>query len=85
MEKKVAVKKEVVRSKEAQAVIDVLKANPDKAMTLAEISAEAGMELVTGHLSSGRASGLIASVGEKEVTETVTVTKSVKTYQYIGK
>lgn len=81
MDKKV---KEVVRSKEAQAVIDVLKAHKGESLTLAEISAEAGMDLKTGHLSSGRSANLIQASGEKEVTETVTVKKSVKTYTYIG-
>lgn len=77
-------KKEVVRSVEAQKVIDVLKNHKGEALTLAEISQEAGMELMTGHLSSGRSAGLIKSVGEKEITETVSVKKTVKTYQYIG-
>lgn len=76
--------KPVVRSKEAQAVIDVLKAHKGEALTLAQISAEAGMDLKTGHLSSGRSAGLIAAAGEVEVTETVKVTKSVKTYSYVG-
>lgn len=77
-------KKEVVRSVEAQKVIDVLKAHKGEALTLAEISAEAGMELKTGHLSSGRSAGLIATAGEKEITETVSVKKTVKTYTYKG-
>ena len=77
-------KKEVVRSKEAQAVIDVLKAHKGESLTLAEISKEAGIDLKTGHLSSGRTAGLIAADGEKEITETVSVKKSVKTYTYVG-
>ena len=41
------------------------------------------MEFKTGHLSSGRADGLIEACGEKEIE--VSVKKSVKTYRYIGK
>ncbi len=84
MANKEKVVKPIVRSVEAQAVIDVLKKNKGKDMTLAEISAEAGMDLKTGHLSSGRASNLIATSGEREVVETVSVKKSVKTYTYTG-
>lgn len=75
-------KKEVVRSVEAEAIIKTLKESAEP-MTLAEISEVAGMELKTGHLSSGRAAGLIEAAGEKEVF--VYVKKAVKTYRYIGK
>ena len=74
-------KKEVVRSAEANAIINTLKESGES-MTLAELSAATGLDLKTGHLSSGRAAGLIASDGEKEVE--VLVKKSVKTYRYIG-
>lgn len=73
--------KEKVRSKEAQLLIDTLKENGGS-LTLAEASAIAGVEFKTGHLSSGRADGLIAADGEKEII--VSVKKSVKTYKYIG-
>ena len=75
-------KKEVVRSAEAEAIINTLKESGES-MTLAEISAVTGMDLKTGHLSSGRAAGLIEADGEKEIE--VLVKKSVKTYRYIGK
>ncbi|NCB45694.1 hypothetical protein EOM81_01640 [bacterium] len=74
--------KEKVRSKEAQLLIDTLKANGGS-LTLAEASDIAGVEFKTGHLSSGRADNLIEADGEKEID--VTVKKSVKTYKYIGK
>lgn len=74
-------KKEVVRSVEAEAIIKALK-DSGESMTLAELSAVTGLDLKTGHLSSGRSAGLIASDGEKEVE--VLVRKSVKTYRYIG-
>lgn len=75
-------KKEVVRSVEAEAIVNTLKESGES-MTLAEISAVTGMDLKTGHLSSGRAAGLIVADGEKEIE--VLVKKSVKTYRYIGK
>ena len=75
-------KKEVVRSAEANAIINALK-DSGESMTLAELSAVTGLDLKTGNLSSGRAAGLIASDGEKEVE--VLVKRSVKTYRYIGK
>jgi len=75
-------KKEVVRSVEAEAIVNTLKESGES-MTLAEISAVTGMDLKTGHLSSGRAAGLIEADGEKEIE--VLVKKSVKTYRYIGK
>lgn len=74
-------KKEVVRSAEATAIIETLKATGES-MTLAELSAATGLELKTGHLSSGRSAGLIVADGEKEIE--VLVKKSVKTYKYIG-
>ena len=74
-------KKEVVRSVEANAIINALK-DSGESMTLAELSAVTGLDLKTGHLSSGRSAGLIASDGEKEIE--VLVKKSVKTYRYIG-
>ena len=74
-------KKEVVRSVEAEAIIRALK-DSGESMTLAELSAVTGLDLKTGNLSSGRAAGLIASDGEKEVE--VLVKRSVKTYRYIG-
>lgn len=74
-------KKEIVRSVEAEAIVNTLKESGES-MTLAEISAVAGMDLKTGHLSSGRAAGLIEADGEKEIE--VLVKKSVKTYRYIG-
>ena len=74
--------KEKTRTKEAQLLIDTLKASRES-LTLAEASKIAGVEFKTGHLSSGRADGLITADGEKEVS--ATVTKSVKTYKYIGK
>ena len=77
-------KKEIVRSKEAQAVIDVLKAHKGDSLTLAQISADSGLDLKTGHLSSGRSAGLVVASGEIEVEETVKVKKSVKTYTYVG-
>jgi hypothetical protein len=75
-------KKEIVRSVEAEAIVNTLKESGES-MTLAEISAATGMNLKTGHLSSGRAAGLIEADGEKEIE--VLVKKSVKTYRYIGK
>lgn len=75
-------KKEIVRSVEAEAIVNTLKESGES-MTLAEISAVTGMDLKTGHLSSGRAAGLIEADGEKEIE--VLVKKSVKTYRYIGK
>lgn len=75
-------KKEVVRSAEAEAIISTLKGSSEP-LTLAEMSEITGMNLKTGHLSSGRAAGLIEAAGEKEIE--VTVKKSVKTYRYIGK
>lgn len=74
-------KKEIVRSVEAEAIVNTLKESGES-MTLAEISAVAGMDLKTGHLSSGRAAGLIEADGEKEIQ--VLAKKSVKTYRYIG-
>lgn len=74
-------KKEIVRSVEAEAIVNTLKESGES-MTLAEISAVAGMDLKTGHLSSGRAAGLIGADGEKEIE--VLVKKRVKTYRYIG-
>ena len=74
-------KKEIVRSVEAEAIVNTLKESGES-MTLAEISAATGMELKTGHLSSGRAAGLIEADGEKEIQ--VLAKKSVKTYRYIG-
>jgi len=75
-------KKERVYSSEAQALINTLK-GASEPLTLAEASEIAGVEFKTGHLSSGRADGLIESAGEKEIE--VLVKKSVKTYRYIGK
>lgn len=75
-------KKEIVRSAEAEAIVNTLKESGES-MTLAEISAVTGMDLKTGHLSSGRAAGLIEADGEKEIE--VLVKKRVKTYRYIGK
>ena len=75
-------KKEIVRSVEAEAIVNTLKESGES-MTLAEISAVTGMDLKTGHLSSGRAAGLIEADGEKEIQ--VLAKKSVKTYRYIGK
>lgn len=74
--------KEIKRSVEAQKVIDILKAHKGESLTLAEISAFAGMTLQTGNLASGRTAHLIASNGEKEVE--AKVYKKVKTYTYIG-
>ena len=74
-------KQEVVRSTEANAIINTLKESGES-MTLAELSAATGLDLKTGNLSSGRAAGLIASDGEKEVE--VLVKRSVKTYRSIG-
>lgn len=74
-------KKEVVRSKEAQLLIDTLK-NNGGSLTLAEASEIAGVEFKTGHLSSGRSANLIMADGEREIT--VSVKKTVKTYKYIG-
>ncbi|NCB45701.1 hypothetical protein EOM81_01675 [bacterium] len=74
-------KKEIVRSAEAEAIVNTLKES-GKSMTLAEISAATGLDLKTGHLSSGRSAGLIEADGEKEIE--VLVKKSVKTYKYIG-
>lgn len=74
-------KKEIVRSVEAEAIVNTLKESGES-MTLAEISAVTGMDLKTGHLSSGRAAGLIEADGEKEIQ--VLAKKSVKTYRYIG-
>ena len=74
-------KKEIVRSVEAEAIVNTLKESGES-MTLAEISAATGMDLKTGHLSSGRAAGLIEADGEKEIQ--VLAKKSVKTYRYIG-
>ena len=74
-------KKEIVRSVEAEAIVNTLKGSGES-MTLAEISAVTGMDLKTGHLSSGRAAGLIEADGEREIE--VLVKKSVKTYRYIG-
>jgi hypothetical protein len=71
-----------VYSTEAQALIETLK-NAGEPLTLAEASERAGVEFKTGHLSSGRADGLIEACGEKEIE--VSVKKSVKTYRYIGK
>lgn len=76
--------KEVVRSREAQAIIDCLK-REGTALTLAEISEKTGLELKTGHLSAGRSAGLIANGDEKEVEVVQTVKKTVKTYRYTGK
>ncbi|NCB45700.1 hypothetical protein EOM81_01670 [bacterium] len=70
------------RSAEAELLIKTLKDNGGS-LTLAEASTLAGVEFKTGHLSSGRADGLIAADGEKEVE--AVVKKSVKTYRYIGK
>ena len=74
--------KERVYSVEAAALIATLK-GASEPLTLAEASAIAGVEFKTGHLSSGRADGLIEAAGEKEIE--VSVKKSVKTYRYIGK
>ena len=74
-------RKEVVRSVGAEAIIKARK-DSGESMTLAELSAVTGLDLKTGHLSSGRSAGLIASDGEKEIE--VLVRKSVKTYRYIG-
>ena len=74
--------KERVYSLEAATLIATLM-DASEPLTLAEASAIAGIEFKTGHLSSGRADGLIEAAGEKEV-ETV-VKKSVKTYRYIRK
>ena len=73
--------KEVVRSVEAEAIVKTLKEN-EGSYTLAELSKMTGLNLKTGHLSSGRAAGLIAADGEKEIE--VLVKKSVKTYKYVG-
>ncbi len=71
----------VERSKEAQAVIDTLKAS-GKDMTLAEIAEASGLDIKTGHLASGKKAGLIEVAGEREVE--VTVTKKVHTYRYVA-
>jgi hypothetical protein len=71
----------VERSKEAQAVIDTLKAS-GKDMTLAEIATACGLDIKTGHLASGKKAGLIEVAGEREVK--VTVTKKVHTYRYVA-
>ena len=56
----------VVRSAEAEAIISTLKGSSEP-LTLAEMSEITGMDLKTGHLSSGRAAGLIEAAGEKEI------------------
>ena len=74
-------KKIVERSKEAQALIDTLKAQTEP-KTLAELSEIAGIDFKTGHLASGRKAGLIMDAGEAEVE--VIVRKKVKTYRYVA-
>lgn len=78
-------KKEVVRSKEAQAIIDFLQKNPDGSFTLSEISAGTGLDLKTGHLSTGRSAGLLGNGDDREIEVVQTVKKTVKTYRYTGK
>jgi hypothetical protein len=73
--------KKVERSVEAQALIDTLKSS-NEPMTLAELSAKAGIEFKTGHLASGRKAGLIRVAGTKEIQ--VSVTKKVNTYEYVA-
>lgn len=77
--------KEVVRSKEAQAIIDFLQANPGKSFTLAEISKATGLDLKTGHLSTGRSAGLIGNGDDVEVEVVQKTKKVLKTYTYSGK
>lgn len=74
-------KKIVERSKEAQSLIDTLKAQSEP-KTLEELSAIAGIGFKTGHLASGRKAGLIRVAGQKVIQ--VTVNKKVNTYEYVA-
>ena len=73
-------KKIVERSKEAQSLIDTLKAQSEP-KTLEELSTIAGIDFKTGHLASGRKAGLIRVAGTKVIQ--VTVNKKVNTYEYV--
>lgn len=74
-------KKIVERSKEAQSLIDTLKAQSEP-KTLEELSAIADIDFKTGHLASGRKAGLIRVAGQKVIQ--VTVNKKVNTYEYVA-
>lgn len=74
--------KKVEMSEQAKALIDVLKANPNKEFTLTDLAKEANVAAKSGYL--GRVKTELDNhliVGEKEIE--VTTKRKVKTYTYI--
>ncbi len=70
-------------SPNSQALIDALKANPNKAMTLAELAEIAGVEPKSGYLRSVK-SELGNSLAIGEVEKVVSRKVTVNTYTYKG-
>lgn len=70
----------IVYTDNDRAIVNALK-NTENGMTLAEINEATGLEIKSGHIVSAMKKGLIASIGEREVTRPST--RKVSTYNFV--
>lgn len=69
-----------VYTKINQAIVEVLKANPD-GLTIAEIAEATGLPIISGHVVGTMKKGLIEAIGEKEVSKVGK--RKVDTYEFV--
>lgn len=69
-------------SAEARAISDVLRANPGKAFTFAELAAAAGVDAKTGYLTAVKRELGLDNITIGETEREVVVTKTVRTYTF---